>query len=244
MTSQRPTQPVRLLLADDHDVVRRGLRDLLAQQSDWEVCGEATTGRQAVQMAVDLLPDVAILDLTMPELNGLEATRQIKKAAPSVEVLVFTMHESEQLIREVLAAGARGYLLKSDASRYVVVAVEALLQHRPFLTWKASETVLDSFLLAHASGEDSSTGDPLTAREREIVQLLAEGNSSKRIAAILGISVKTVDTHRATIMRKLDAHSIVDIVHYAIRNNLVQPQIGVTLRRRQGRGRTVFGHRR
>lgn len=223
MTSPPRVQPVRLLLADDHDVVRRGLRDLLTQQPGWEVCGEATTGRQAVQMAINLLPNVAILDLTMPELNGLEATRQIKKAAPSVEVLIFTMHESEQLIREVLAAGARGYLLKSDASRYVVSAVEALVQHRPFLTWKASETVLDSFLLSHSAGETGVTGDPLTGREREIVQLLAEGNSSKKIASILGISVKTVDTHRATIMRKLDAHSIVDIVHYAIRNNLVQP---------------------
>lgn len=223
MASLPGGHPVRLLLADDHDVVRRGLRDLLTQQSGWQVCGEATTGRQAVEMAINLRPNVAILDLTMPQLNGLDATRQIKKAVPSVEVLIFTMHESEQLIRDVLAAGARGYLLKSDASRYIVSAVEALVLHRPFLTWKASETMLDSFVLAGASGEHGATGDPLTTREREVVQLLAEGNSSKKIASILGISVKTVDTHRATIMRKLDVHSIVDLVHYAIRNNLVQP---------------------
>jgi DNA-binding NarL/FixJ family response regulator len=223
MMSPHSAQPVRLLLADDHDVVRRGLRDLLTRPGGWEICGEATTGRQAVQMAINLLPHVVILDLAMPELNGLDATRQIRKAAPSVEVLVFTMHQSEQLIREVLAAGAWGYLLKSGASHHVISAVEALVQHRPFRSWRASETMLDGFLLARSSGENKPAGDPLTAREREIVQLLAEGNSSKRIASILGISVKTVDTHRATIMRKLDAHSIVDVVHYAIRNNLIQP---------------------
>jgi DNA-binding NarL/FixJ family response regulator len=202
---------LKILLADDHDVVRRGLRDLLTQHNGWQICGEATTGREAVAMAINLRPNVAILDLTMPQLNGLEATRQI------------TMHESEQLIREVLAAGARGYLLKSDASRYVIAAVETLAQHRPFFTWKASETMLENFLAYTPAHEGETPRDSLTAREREIVQLLAEGNSSKKIAHILNISIKTVDTHRATIMRKLEAHSIVDIVHYAIRNNLVQP---------------------
>ncbi len=213
---------VRLLLADDHDIVRRGLRDVLTQQRGWEICGEATTGRQAVEMAVRLRPTIAILDLSMPQLNGLDATRHIKKAAPGVEVLIFTVHDSEQLIREVLAAGARGYLLKSDGLRHIVAAVEALAQHRPYLTWKASETVLEGFLTSWSSREDAFA-DPLTGREREIVQLLAEGNSSKKISALLGISVKTVDTHRVTLMRKLGAHSIVDIVRYAIRNNLVQP---------------------
>jgi DNA-binding NarL/FixJ family response regulator len=214
---------LKILLADDHDVVRRGLRDLLTQQSGWQICGEATNGREAVAMAVNLRPNVAILDLTMPQLNGLEATRQIRKAAPMVEVLIFTMHESEQLIREVLAAGARGYLLKSDASRYVIAAVETLAQHRPFFTWKASETMLENFLAYTPEQEGERPRDILTTREREIVQLLAEGNSSKKIAHMLNLSIKTVDTHRATIMRKLEAHSIVDIVHYAIRNNLVQP---------------------
>lgn len=221
----RPTHRedrVRILLGDDHDVVRHGLRDLLRQRPGWEVCAEATTGRQAVEMAIDLQPDVAILDLSMPQLNGLDATRRIRKAAPAVEVLIFTMHESEQLIRDVLAAGARGYLLKSDAVSHIIPAVEALVQHRPFLTWKASQAMLESFLTAGSKDETLTTGgDPLTPRQREIVQLLAEGNSSKKISAILGISVKTVDTHRATIMRRLDAHSIVDIVRYAIRNSLV-----------------------
>jgi DNA-binding NarL/FixJ family response regulator len=213
---------LRILLADDHDVVRRGLRDLLTQREGWQVCGEATTGHQAVEMAISLRPNITILDLTMPELNGLEATRQIKKATPGAEILIFTVHESERLIREVFAAGARGYLLKSDAARHIVAAVEALAQHKPFFSWKASETMLESFL-SGGTAEGDAAGDPLTAREREIVQLLAEGKSSKKISALLGISVKTVDTHRATIMRKLHAHSVVDLVHYAIRNNLVQP---------------------
>lgn len=214
---------LRILLADDHDVVRRGLRDLLIAHEGWEVCGEATDGRQAVEMAISLRPNIAILDLTMPQLNGLDATRQIRKAAPNTEILIFTMHESERLIREVLAAGARGYLLKSEASQQIVAAVEALAEHKPFFSWKASETMLESFLAAAAADQGRSTTDPLTAREREIVQLLAEGSSSKKIASLLGISVKTVDTHRATIMRKLEAHSIVELVHYAIRNNLIQP---------------------
>src|SRR5690348_1026839 len=130
---------LRILLADDHDVVRRGLRELLQEQPGWEVCGEATTGLQAVEMAKKLLPDIAVLDVTMPLLNGLEATRQIRKAVPTIEVLIFTMHESEQLIREVLAAGARGYMLKSDASRHIVSAIEALAHHKPFFSWKVSE---------------------------------------------------------------------------------------------------------
>jgi DNA-binding NarL/FixJ family response regulator len=212
---------LRILLADDHDVVRRGLRQLLEEQPGWEVCGEATTGREAVEMARKMTPHVAILDLTMPELNGLEATRQIRKANPSTEVLIFTMHESEQLIREVLAAGARGYILKSDAARYIVSAVEALAQHRPFFNWKVSETILDAFLRGPA--DDEGTATPLTSREREIVQLLAEGKSNKQISSLLKISVKTVETHRAAIMRKLDAHSIVDIVRYAVRNKLTSP---------------------
>jgi DNA-binding NarL/FixJ family response regulator len=213
---------VRILLADDHDVVRRGLRQLLEEQADWEVCGEAVTGRQAVEMAKDLVPNVAILDLTMPELNGLEATRQIRAALPTTEVLIFTMHESEQLIRDVLAAGARGYLLKSDAARFIVSAVEALAQHKPYFNWKVSETMLDAFLRSTAETEGTMS-DTLTGREREIVQLLAEGKSNKQISSSLDISVKTVETHRATIMKKLNAHSVVDIVRYAVRNNLASP---------------------
>ena len=210
---------VRILLADDHDIVRRGLRQLLEEQPGWEIVGEAVNGRQAVELAKKLTPHIAILDLQLPELNGLEATRQLRSALPSTEILIFTMHDSEQLIREVLAAGARGYLLKSDASRFIVSAVEALSQHRPFFNWRVSETILDGFLRGGSGGE-SIPADPLTGREREIVQLLAEGKSNKEVSAHLNISVKTVETHRATIMRKLDAHSVVDIVRYAVRNKL------------------------
>ena len=211
---------VRILLADDHDIVRRGLRQFLEEQPGWKVVGEAVTGRQAVELAKQLTPDVAILDLQLPELNGLEATRQLRSAVPSTEVLIFTMHDSEQLIREVLTAGARGYLLKSDASSYIASAVEALAQHRPFFNWKVSETILEGFLRGGAPTGEGVLRDPLSAREREIVQLLAEGKSNKQISAHLNISVKTVETHRAMIMRKLDAHSVVDIVRYAVRNKL------------------------
>lgn len=214
---------LRILLADDHDVVRRGLRDLLTQHENWQVCGEATTGYQAVEMAISLRPNIAILDLTMPQLNGLEATRQIKKAVPAVEILIFTMHESERLIREVLAAGARGYLLKSDASHHIIAAVEALAKHKPFFTWKASETMLESFLMGSTAAESGAPGDPLTAREREIVQLLAEGKSNKEVATALGISVKTAETHRSNIMRKSGLGSLAELVRYAIRNRIIEP---------------------
>lgn len=210
---------LRILLADDHEIVRRGLRQLLEDHEGWTVCGEAVTGRQAVEMARELVPNLVILDLTMPELNGLEATRQIRKELPSTEVLMFTMHESEQLIGEVLAAGAKGYLLKSDASRSIVAAVEALAQGKPYFNLNVSAALLDSFLRSQKQ-EREALADPLTAREREIVQLLAEGKSNKHIATLLAISLKTVETHRASIMRKLDAHSVVDIVRYAMRNKL------------------------
>jgi DNA-binding NarL/FixJ family response regulator len=211
--------PMRILLADDHDVVRRGLRQLLEDHEGWTVCGEATTGRQAVEMAKELRPHLVILDLTMPDLNGLEATRHIRKELPSTQVLVFTMHESEQLVREVLAAGAKGYVLKSDAARLIVSAVEALAQGKPYFNLNVSAALLDAFLRGIENDKHGMT-DPLTGREREIAQLLAEGKSNKQIATLLGISLKTVESHRAAIMRKLNAHSVVDIVRYAVRNNL------------------------
>jgi DNA-binding NarL/FixJ family response regulator len=208
----------RLLLADDHDIVRRGLRALLEEQPGWQVVGEATNGREAVELALTLKPDVVVLDMSMPELNGLETTRRIRHDLPKTEVLVFTMHESEELMREMLAAGARGYLLKSDAPAHIVAAIEALLRHRPFFTWKVSQALLDKFLNA----KDLSTVEPLTTREREIVQLLAEGRSNKAIASALGISVKTVETHRAAAMRKLGLGSLADLVRYAVRNRLIE----------------------
>ena len=213
---------VRILLADDHDVVRRGLREQLSAHEGWEICGEASNGREAVQMALKLSPDVAVIDLSMPELNGLEATRQIRRELPRTEVLIFTMHETEQLIREVLSAGARGYVLKSDAGRHLTSAVEALSHRRPFFTAKVSEALLDAFLKSNTRDDEGSAFRTLTDREREIVQMLAEGKSNKEIATRLSISVKTVETHRATVMRKLDISSIVELVHYAIRNQLVE----------------------
>lgn len=213
---------MQILIADDHELVRKGLRTVLEKQPGWEVCGEAVNGRQAVELAKELRPDVVVMDVTMPELNGLEATRQICKALPKAEVLILTMHESEQMVNEVLAAGARGYILKADTSRLLVLAIESLSRHDPFFTGKVSKVMLNGFLKpgASATGQDKVLVG-LTAREREIVQLLAEGRSNKEVAVALGISVKTVDAHRANVMHKLNLHSVTDLVRYAIRNQII-----------------------
>ncbi len=214
---------LRILLADDHDVVRRGLKELLEEHAGWRVCGEATTGRAAVELASRLRPQVAIIDLSMPELNGLEAARRIRRALPETEILVFTMYESDEIVHEVLNLGARGYLLKSDAARHIVAAVEALAAHKPYFTGTVSEMVLDGFLKKNAPGPRAGSRRALTTREREIVQLLAEGKSNKRIATMLELSVKTVETHRAAIMRKLGLNSLPDLVRYAVRSQIVPP---------------------
>jgi DNA-binding NarL/FixJ family response regulator len=214
---------VRILVADDHEVVRRGVRALLEGEPGWEVCGEAVTGREAVEKVTELTPDVVILDIGMPELNGLDAARQIRKAAPNSEVLILTMHESEQTVREVLAAGARGYVLKSDAGRDLVTAVTALCQHKPFFASSIAGVVLEGYLKSAEAGAAEQASGPLTAREREIVQLLAEGQSNKDVATTLGISAKTAETHRTNIMRKLDLHSVSELVRYAIRNRIIEP---------------------
>lgn len=214
---------VRILLADDHAVMRHGLRTLLEQRQGWTVCGEATNGREAVEMVQRLQPDVAVLDVAMPDLNGLEATRQIRKASAGTEVLIFTMHESERLVREVLAAGAKGYLLKSDAARSIIAAVEALAEHKTFFNHKVSATIVDGFLRGAAPDGPTTASAPLTPREREIAQLLAEGLGNKELARRLDIGVKTVETHRAALMRKINARSVVDVVRYAMRNNLTTP---------------------
>ena len=216
-------RPLRILIADDHEIVRRGLRALLETRPGWEVAGEAVTGRQAVEEARRLAPDVIIMDITMPEMNGLEATRQIRKEVPDAEVLVLSVHDSEQLVREVLEAGARGYVLKSDAGRDLVAAVESLCQHKPFFTAKVSEMMLEGFLKGGAIDATKTSFGVLTARERQIVQLLAEGKSNKEAADVLGISVKTVETHRSHIMTKLNLHSMSDLVRYAVRNQFIEP---------------------
>ena len=212
---------VRILLADDHDVVRHGLRHLLESEKGWEVCGEARDGREAVALAEQLQPDIAVLDITMPGLSGLEATRKIRAASPETEVLVFTMHESEELMREVFVAGARGYLIKSDAARYIVAAVEALTRHQPFFSSQVSATVLAAFLREGAAKQPGAGDASLTPREREVLQLLAEGHRNKEIARRLGVSVKTVETHRATVMHKIGAETVADLVRYAVRNRII-----------------------
>ncbi|MFY9530186.1 MAG: response regulator transcription factor [Candidatus Acidiferrales bacterium] len=213
--------PLRILIADDHDLMRRGLKTLLESRPGWQICGEAHTGSEAIAKAEDLRPDVAIVDITMPELNGVDAARRIRKTSPKTEVLVLSMHYADQLIRDTVEAGARGYVVKSDSERDLVAAVEALANHKPFFTPCATEV-----LLTHL---DSPSGTPilgskgrLTSREREIVQLLSEGKSSKEVASVLDISVKTAETHRANIMRKLEIHSVAGIVRYAVRNQLVE----------------------
>jgi DNA-binding NarL/FixJ family response regulator len=211
----------RILIADDHEIVRHGIRALIENHPGWEVCGEAVDGRDAVQKARELRPDLALLDVGMPNLNGLDAARRILDIAPQTRVLILTMHESEQVVREVLEVGARGFLLKSDAARDLVSAVQALQRRTTFFTSSVAEMVLNGFL--HRRGDTQRlTKDRLTPREREVVQLLAEGKSSKEVAVVLDLSVKTAETHRANVMRKLDLHSVADLVLYAVRNHLVQ----------------------
>jgi DNA-binding NarL/FixJ family response regulator len=210
----------RILIADDHELVRRGLVAMLGDSERWSVVAAAGNGRQAVALAASHKPDIAILDLTMPELNGLEAARLILAADPAIRVLILTAHESEQLVREVLAAGARGYVLKSDAGRILVRAVEALLDGRSFFTSRVSQLVLEGYLRATGSGAPQAV-PALSAREREIVQLLAEGRSNKEVARALGISVKTAETHRSNIMRKMGFGSLSDLIRYAVRNKII-----------------------
>jgi DNA-binding NarL/FixJ family response regulator len=212
----------RIFIADDHEVVRKGLGALLQGEAGWEICGEASDGRTAMEKIRELKPDVSILDIGMPGLNGLEATRQIMKEDPRAKVLILTLHDSDQVVREVLNAGARGFLLKSDAARDLVVAVEALRRDKTYFTSKVAAMVLEGYLKGGTHSVPVSVGrDRLTPREREVVQLLAEGKSTKEVAVALGLSVKTAETHRSNIMRKLQLHSVSDLVMYAVRNNIV-----------------------
>lgn len=213
----------RILIADDHEILRRGIRVLVEGHPGWEICGEATDGREAVEKAAELRPDIVLLDVGMPNLNGLDVARQILAAKPRTRILIVTMHQSEELVREVLEIGARGFLLKTDAARDLVAAVEALQRRATFFTSSVAEIVLDGYL--HQRNDDKHVKNCLTGREREVVQLLAEGKSSKEIAVCLDLSVKTVETHRTNVMRKLNLHSIATVVRYAVRNNIVQELI-------------------
>jgi DNA-binding NarL/FixJ family response regulator len=212
---------LRILIADDHEVARKGIRSLLESHVEWEVCGEARDGREAVEYASKLKPDVLLLDIGMPNLNGLDAARQILAILPDARILILTVHDSEQVVREVLAAGALGFLLKSDAGRDLVAAVEALQHRRTFFTPKVAQMMLDGYLRPNDE-RNTSVQHVLTPREREVIQLVAEGKTTKEIATTLSLSVKTAETHRTNLMRKLDLHSVADLTIYAVRNGIVQ----------------------
>jgi DNA-binding NarL/FixJ family response regulator len=215
---------LRILIADDHDLMRRGIKALLQSHAGWEVCGEAHTGREAVSKAEELKPDIVILDISMPDLNGVDAAKRIRKGSPDTEVLILSVHYSDQLIRDILEAGVRGYIVKSDSDRDLIIAVETLANHKPFFTPRATEVMLTNFNEGKTRTEPPETmRDRLTSREREIVQLLAEGKSSKEVASSLNISVKTAETHRANIMRKLQLHTVSELVRYAVRNQIIEP---------------------
>lgn len=217
---------LRILIADDHDLIRRGVKSLLEMHNGWKVCAEASKGPEAVEKVEQLKPDVVIIDVCMPELNGVEATRQIRKVSPRTEVLVLSVHHSEHLIREILDAGARAFVVKTDCDVDLVRAVEALGDHKPFFNAYATEMLLGGYGMEKISTAPQTTsfvGERLTPREREIVQLLAEGRTSKEIATLLKISSKTAETHRANIMRKLQFHSVGEVVRYAVRNQIIDP---------------------
>ena len=211
-----PKKKLRILIADDHEMVRQGLRRVLETRPDWEVCGEAANGQEAVDQARRLRPDVVVLDLSMPQVGGLVATRQIRKALPQTEVLILTMHDSDELIREVLAAGARGYLLKTDAGTVLLAAVESVSRHEPFFTSKVEDLILRGFLTPDPGAAAAATRPTLTNREGQVLDLVAECLSSKEIANMLSLSVKTVETHRSNLMRKLNLHSVAAVVRYGI----------------------------
>jgi len=216
---------LRLLVADDHELVRRGMRAIIEAQPGWSVAAEAIDGRQAVEKAKEVKPEVAVLDIGMPVLNGLEAARQIAKTEAKTKILIVTVHESDPLVRDVLAVGARGYVLKSDAGRDLVAAVNAVSNNKTYFTPKVAQIVEDGYL-NRKNSQNVVSGGPasrLTPRQREIVQLLAEGRSSKEVAAALGLSIKTAETHRANIMTRLNCHSISELVCYAVRNHIIQP---------------------
>ena len=213
---------LRIFVADDHEVVRRGICALLTSHSDWEVCGEAGNGREAVDNVAHLRPDIVILDISMPGLNGLEATRQILQSDPDQKIAILSITDSEQMIQEALKAGAKAYILKSDAAKDLIAAVEALQRNKTYFNSRIEEIVLRGFLYSGKRPSNGTVLSDLTNREREILQLLAGGKSTREVSLILEISVKTAETHRANVMRKLGLHSVSELVLYAIRNNFVR----------------------
>jgi len=215
---------LRIVVADDHELVRRGIRDLLLEQPDWKVIGEAVSGRKAIEMVKKLKPDIAIVDITMPDMDGQEVTRRIRDAARETQVLILTMHESDQMVRRVLEMGARGYVLKSDMAAHLVQAVRDLANGKISLTPKVSAMVLEGFLKGGESRQPENGHARPTPREVEIIRRLAEGKSNKEIAAELGITLRTVETHRGRIMMKMRLHSLTELIHYAIRDKIITTQ--------------------
>jgi DNA-binding NarL/FixJ family response regulator len=216
-------KPLRILIADDHDLMRHGIKNMLQSRPDWEICGEAHNGDEAIALTRNLKPDIAILDINMPNLNGLEAAKRIGKESPNTEVLILSLYSSDELTREIINVGAKGYILKSDSDRDLILAIETLARHKPFLTACAADLMLFNFNNGEPAGPNEPLRDRLTTREREILRLLAEGKSSKEAAEALFISIKTVETHRSNIMRKLDTHSTSELVRYAVRNQIIEP---------------------
>ena len=212
---------LRILIADDHEVTRLGVRALVEDHPGWSVCGEAADGREAVACAAQLQPDLVLLDIAMPNLNGIDATRQILRAAPDTRVLILTMHDADEFVDEVLRAGASGFLPKIDAGRDLVAAVEALQKGRTFFTERVWQLVIDGYLQSPSESAQRIQQPALSPREREVIQLLAEGKNNKEVATILQISLKTAETHRVNLMHKVNAHSVVDLTHYAVRNRIV-----------------------
>lgn len=217
------TTTVRILIADDHDVMREGTRAVIERQPGWEVCGVAATGREAVEQAFALEPGIVVMDMSMPELNGLDAARQIMRRLPQTEILIFTAHQTNELIREVFEAGVKSFIFKSEAHHFLVEAIKSLSQHKPFFTNKVAEVLFTEIVdRSEASSHPARTTRRLTAREREIVQLLSEGRSNKEVADALGISIRTAETHRASILRKLSLDSVASLVRYAIRHKIIE----------------------
>jgi DNA-binding NarL/FixJ family response regulator len=214
--------PLRIFIADDHYVVRAGLRALLESRAGWEVCGEATNGREAVEKAAKLKPEIAVVDIGMPLLNGIEVVRQLRKVSPETQILILTMHESDDLVQQVVEAGARGYILKDDADRILLAAVDALCRKKTYFSTRVSDIAEGSDSRGEAPDTPRASRSRLTPREREVVQLLAEGKSNKEVASLLGISVKTAEAHRANVMLKLNFHSITELVLYAVRNKMTR----------------------
>jgi len=223
----RRTKRLRILVADDHELVRRGIRGLLRARPGWTVVGEAMNGREAVEKANRLKPDVVILDISMPDLDGLQATRRIREVVPTTKVVVLTMHDSDQMVRRVLHAGALGYVLKSDLATQLVKAVKYVSAGKQFLTPRISDMVLKGFLkIGNQVDKTGHSQARPTLREIEVIRLLAEGKANKEIAVELGISIRTVETHRAKIMLKLGLHSLTELIHYAIRHKIFTPLSG------------------